>query len=226
MTPQNSNPIFQMIGAVAPALVDYTQERIIDELWNRPGLTVRERAIATLSTLIARNATNAYRYYFIKALDCGLRPSELSELMTHLACYASFPYTFGAIAVLKDIFVEREIVLDEFPDESQACGAEKCAYMPTTSVPFSEALQHFTADLLEAEIWHRPGLALRDRTLATFCAVAAQGNLESLAPFVSYAQAQGISRQALEELLAHTAFYAGWAYANRVAIFLNGAFRD
>ena len=80
----DTGPLFQMISAVSPVLVPYTQKKIIDELWHRPGLSPRDRAIVTLSALVSRNASIAYPYYFNKALDSGLKPGEISELITHL----------------------------------------------------------------------------------------------------------------------------------------------
>ena len=92
-----SQSLFAMIATVAPALSTYTQQRVVDELWHRPGLCQRDRALVTVSALVARNATLAYPHYFNKALDCGLTADEIGELLTHLGFYASLANAFGAI---------------------------------------------------------------------------------------------------------------------------------
>ena len=54
---------------VAPALESYTQERLYGEVWKRPGLSLRDRSIITITALIARNQAGALTYYFNQALE-------------------------------------------------------------------------------------------------------------------------------------------------------------
>jgi alkylhydroperoxidase/carboxymuconolactone decarboxylase family protein YurZ len=74
---------------VAPALEKYSQGPIT-ELWKRPGLSLRDRSIVTLAALIARNQTVEMPYYVNLALDNGVKPRELSEIITHLAFYSGW----------------------------------------------------------------------------------------------------------------------------------------
>ena len=69
---------------VAPALEKYAQGTLAG-LWKRPGLTPRDRSIVTIAALIARNQTIEMPYYFNLALDKGVKPREISEIITHLA---------------------------------------------------------------------------------------------------------------------------------------------
>jgi 4-carboxymuconolactone decarboxylase len=77
------------ITMVTPALVKYAQGPLA-ELWKRPGLAPRDRSIVTISSLIARNQTIEMPYYFNLALDNGLQPREISEIITHLAFYSGW----------------------------------------------------------------------------------------------------------------------------------------
>jgi alkylhydroperoxidase/carboxymuconolactone decarboxylase family protein YurZ len=79
------------VRAVAPALEKYTQERLYGEVWNRPGLSPRDRSIVTVAALIARDLSLPMNYYFGRALDNGVKPRELSEIITHLAFYSGWP---------------------------------------------------------------------------------------------------------------------------------------
>src|SRR5215472_5564914 len=93
---------------VAPALEKYAQGPLA-ELWKRSGLTPRDRSIITVAALIARNQTIEMPYYFDLALNNGVEPSELSEVITHLAFYSGWSNAMSAVAVAKDVFASRKI---------------------------------------------------------------------------------------------------------------------
>lgn len=224
--PIDTAPLFNMLRGVAPVLVTFTQERIVEELWHRPGLSSRDRAITTVATLIARNAQNAYPYYFNKALDSDVTPAELSELITHTAFYAGWPNAFAAAGALKGIFDERGVAVEDLPAVEEALlptevavpdDALRAAYIAAHVAPVSEALQHFTNDLLYANLWHRSALAPRDRALATVAILAALGQSAFFPVYLTRALTQGVTRTEVGEMLAHTAFYAGWGYAIQAA---------
>jgi 4-carboxymuconolactone decarboxylase len=63
------------------ALEQYTQGRLFGEVWKRPGLALRDRSIVTLAALIARNQTIEMPYYVNLALDNGVTPLEMSEII-------------------------------------------------------------------------------------------------------------------------------------------------
>ena len=91
------------IRAVAPALETYTQDRLFGEVWKRPGLSSRDRSVVTLAVLITRNQTVEMPYYVNLALDNGVKPSEISEIITHLAFYAGWANAMAAVAIAKDV---------------------------------------------------------------------------------------------------------------------------
>src|SRR5436190_20583643 len=77
-------PTLEDVRSVSPALARYTQGPLLGDLWQRPGLTPRDRSIVTVSALIARNQSVEMAYYFNLALENGVKPGELSEIITHL----------------------------------------------------------------------------------------------------------------------------------------------
>src|SRR5207245_7490340 len=101
------------IRIVAPALEKYTQERLLGDVWKRPGLSARDRSIVTFAVLITRNQTIEMPYYLNLALDNGVKPSEISEMITHLAFYSGWGNAMSAVAVVKDVFVQRGIKAEE-----------------------------------------------------------------------------------------------------------------
>ncbi len=104
---------------VAPALEKYAQGPLA-ELWKRPGLTPRDRSIVTIAALIGRNQTIEMPYYFKLALDNGVKPREISEIITHLAFYSGWANAMSAVAVAKGVFAERKIGADRLPPASPA----------------------------------------------------------------------------------------------------------
>lgn len=106
------------IRTVAPALAKYTEDRLLGEVWKRPGLAPRDRSIVTLAALIARSQTTDMPYYVNLALDNGVKPREISELITHLAFYSGWSNAMSAVAVTKDVFAARKIGNEQLPPVS------------------------------------------------------------------------------------------------------------
>jgi 4-carboxymuconolactone decarboxylase len=77
--------------SVSPAIAKFTKESIAEDLWRRPELSARDRAVVTVAALIARQQTIGMLHYFNQALDCGVTAAELSEIATHLAFYSGWP---------------------------------------------------------------------------------------------------------------------------------------
>jgi 4-carboxymuconolactone decarboxylase len=75
----------------------------------------------------------------------------------------------------------------------------------------ADSLARLTVDHLFANVWCRPGLSLRDRSMITVALLAAQGRDTELRSHLKGASNQGISAAELEEIMIHVAHYAGWA---------------
>lgn len=75
------------------------------------------------------------------------------------------------------------------------------------------ALAHYTDKILFDEVWERPELSKRDRSLATISALTAMGSTEQLIFHLGFARDNGVTEDELIETLTHLAFYAGWPRA-------------
>jgi len=106
------------IRAVAPALETYAEKVLLSDLWKRPGLSPRDRSIVTLAALIARDQTVELPYYLGLALDNGVKPAEISEIITHLAFYTGWANAMDAIPAARDVFKNRNISADQLPPDS------------------------------------------------------------------------------------------------------------
>ncbi len=97
------------VRSVSPALEKYTRERLLGDVWKRPGLSSRDRSVVTLSSLIARNQTVELPFHVSLALDNGVHPREISEIITHLAFYSGWANATAAVGVAKEVFAQRRI---------------------------------------------------------------------------------------------------------------------
>jgi 4-carboxymuconolactone decarboxylase len=208
------------VRRVAPALEKYTQERLYGEVWKRPGLLRRDRSIVTVAVLIARNQTLPLHYYFGQALDNGVTPAEISEIITHLAFYSGFANAFAAIGPARDVFAQRGIAPDQLPPASgpllpldEMAEAQRAARVQESVGPVSQGLVNDTADLLFKDLWLRPGLAPRDRSLVTVSSLIASGQVAQMPYHLNRAMDNGLTKEQASEVISHIAFYAGWPNA-------------
>jgi len=105
----DESPSRKDIQMVSPALDKYTQNRLLGEVWKRPGLSLRDRSVVTVAALIGRNQTIALSEHLKLALDHGVKPAEISEIITHLAFYSGWANAMAAVVVTRDVFAEHNI---------------------------------------------------------------------------------------------------------------------
>jgi 4-carboxymuconolactone decarboxylase len=207
------------ISMVAPGLDKYARGPIA-ELWKRPGLTPRDRSVVTVSALIARNLTGAMADQMNLALDNGLKPRELSEIITHLAFYSGWANAMSAVAAAQGVFAARKIGANQLPEASPTLLPlnKEAEETRATSVEsqfgrVSPGLVQYTTDVLFRDLWLRPGLAPRDRSLVTVSALIASGQAAQIPYHLNRAIDNGLTQTEAGEVITHLAFYAGWPNA-------------
>ena len=93
-----------MIGDFAPKLVELTDEVLFGDVWERPDLSKRDRSLVTVAALVAMNRPDQLRFHLSYAVENGVKPEELIEVITHLAFYCGWPNAMTSIMVAKDVF--------------------------------------------------------------------------------------------------------------------------
>jgi 4-carboxymuconolactone decarboxylase len=78
---------------------------------------------------------------------------------------------------------------------------------------FAPKLAEITDDVLFGDVWERPQLSKRDRSLITCAALVATGKTEQMGFHFPRAIENGVTREELSELITHLAFYVGWPNA-------------
>lgn len=105
MTNEKSAPaVRSRIGDVAPKLADLTEKVLFGDVWERPGLSKRDRSMITVSALVAMNRTEQLPFHLRRAIENGVKQDELVELITHLAFYSGWPTAMSAIRLAKEAF--------------------------------------------------------------------------------------------------------------------------
>jgi 4-carboxymuconolactone decarboxylase len=205
------------VRMVAPALERYTQRVLLGDLWKRPDLAPRDRSIVTLAALIARNQTIEMPSYLNRALDHGVKPREISEIITHLAFYSGWGNAMSAVAVAKDVFAERKIGADQLPAPAPSLLAIDQAWETQRETRVGEqfgavfpGVVQYTTDVLFRDLWLRPHLAPRDRSLVTVSALIANGQVAQLTGHLDRAMDNGLTQPQAAEAITHLAFYVGW----------------
>ena len=154
------------------------------------------------------------------ALDNGVRPSELSEIITHLAFYAGWGNAMDAVPIAQGVFEARGVSPSALPSASrpvlpldQPAEAQRAALVEATVGPVSPGLVDYTRDVLFRDLWLRPALAARDRSLVTVSALIAAGQVAQVTFHLNRAMDSGLTKEEAGEVITHLAFYAGWPNA-------------
>lgn len=205
---------------VTPQLYRYTTELLFGEVWKREELSPRDRSLVTLSALVASGQIPQLTGHIKLGLDNGLKPGEITALITHLAFYSGWPNAMSAAGVAKQVFAERQV-----PAEQIARPAGE----PLTLDPGSEAkrraavdagvggvapdLARYTNDVLFNDLWRQTSLTPRDRSVVTVAALVAQGQAAQLPFHLNRAMDNGLTQAQAAEVVTHLAFYVGWPKA-------------
>lgn len=205
------------LRTVAPALEKYTRERLLGDVWKRPALSARDRSLVTLAALVARNQAIELPSYLRVALDNGVKPAEVSEVVTHLAFYSGWANAMAAAAAAKDVFAERNIDAAQLPAAAppplpldEAAEAERANRVGQQFGSTFPSVVQDTTDVLFRDLWLRPDLAPRDRSLVTVSALIAAGQVAQIPYHLNRAMDNGLTQQQAAEALSHLAYYAGW----------------
>jgi 4-carboxymuconolactone decarboxylase len=90
----------EAFGRIAPKLADVTDKVLFGDIWERPGLSRRDRSLITVAALVSLYRLEQLPFHLAKACENGLTREELAEAVTHLAFYAGWPAAASAASLL------------------------------------------------------------------------------------------------------------------------------
>ena len=219
-----STPSLTDLYAGSPYLRELRDSLVYGEVWERPYLSKRDRSLITIAVLQALTREEL-AIHIPRGLDNGLTPEEISEIILHVTFYAGWPTGVQASLTAAAAFEERGLTLGDLPrapaleDAVTTPGGLSDAY---AAVPRLGALRN---SLLYGDIWERPLLSKRDRSLITVAVNQSMYVTNELRLHIDRALDQnGVTPQELSEVVLHVTFYAGWPAAVNAGRLLTAAF--
>jgi 4-carboxymuconolactone decarboxylase len=206
----------------------------VGNLWARPQLSRRDRSLLVISVLAAQARGEELEAHVGVGLNHGLTRVEIEELLLHVAAYAGFPAAMAAsrhvdAALCRAEGVERIEGREPAASKSDAerdrdaAGVRRTLTAGRAASDPAEDLANMQGILGDVgtlafrwafgEIWCRPELSRRDRSLAVIAILGALGQENELAVHVPGGLNHGLTRTEIEEIMVHLSMYAGFPKA-------------
>lgn len=208
-------------------------EFVFADVWQRPGLSRRDRHFVTLPCVASADAEGPLRDHVYAALNSGdVTIAEMREAVLHFAVYGGWPKASRLNMVVDEqwlrIHQERDrevpppdplLPLSTPSDPEERLAAGEQSFKDVNCLPFAPARDDpfqgaGILNFVFGEMWLRPGLGVRERRLITVACVAVQ---DAPYPILSHVYAalksRDLSLAEMEELTVHFAAYYGWPKA-------------
>jgi 4-carboxymuconolactone decarboxylase len=98
-----------------PKLAELGRDVLFGDVWERQGLSKRDRSLVTVAALITGNYPLQMPFHMQRALENGVTEEELKEVVTHLAFYAGWPCAVTAADILGQVLNARADQGDDSP---------------------------------------------------------------------------------------------------------------
>lgn len=95
-------------GPEARGFAAITRDHLFGEIWTRPGLSLPERSMITVAVLAAFGREPQLRDHLGGALNLGISPEKLEEVLIHVTHYAGWPAGSTGVRVLREVVAARE----------------------------------------------------------------------------------------------------------------------
>ena len=192
----------------APYLGEVRDKYVYGDIWERPGLSARDRSMITVAVNQALYATNELKLHMGRALDNGVTQAEISEIIAHTLWYSGFPTGVNAARVAAEVFAERGL-----PASPPGVSPRTPPVNPELEFPGAFPQTPYLRDLLNevvyAETWTRAELSPRDRSMITVAVGTAMYASSEVRYHSGRALDNGVTQSELAEVITHVAFYAG-----------------
>ena len=101
------NPSREAVRAVVPRMIELSETVIYGDIWERPGLSKRDRSLMVVAALIASYRPEQLKGHLGRALDNGVTKEELVEVITHATFYSGWPTGVQGAVIAKKVFESR-----------------------------------------------------------------------------------------------------------------------
>lgn len=93
----------EKVKELSPDFAKLTDEVLFDDIWNRPGLSPRDKSLIVISVLLATGRNDQAESHIKLGLDHGLTEKEIEAAMTQIAFYAGWPSAIVGLQKLKAV---------------------------------------------------------------------------------------------------------------------------
>ena len=93
-------------GTMHEDFLQITVENLFGDIWNRPGLELRERSLITVAALTVLARERELKVHLRGALNAGISREKINEIMIHLAHYGGWPVGVNGLRIAKELFDE------------------------------------------------------------------------------------------------------------------------
>src|SRR2546422_11196754 len=108
-TPVSASSARNEVRGVVPKLVELSEKVLYADIWERSGLSKRDRSLITVAMLTALYRHEQLPGHVNRALDNGVTKEELVEVITHATFYSGWPTGVQGAAIAKKVFGSRGI---------------------------------------------------------------------------------------------------------------------
>ncbi|MFD7163547.1 carboxymuconolactone decarboxylase family protein [Streptomyces violascens] len=226
---QENPAVLDSLADIAPALGHMTVAFGYGDVLSRPGLTLRQRQIATVGALAAMgNAAPQLRFHIDGALNVGVRPAEIVEILIHTAVYAGFPAALNGIGAAREVFEARPdaaatpVDTEPLPGDRYERGLAKLTEVDghagdqvvASLRDIAPDLARYIIEFAFGDIYSRAALDLKSRELATIAMCTALGTATpQLRVHIHGFLNVGGTREEVVEVITQMAGYAGFPAA-------------
>jgi alkylhydroperoxidase/carboxymuconolactone decarboxylase family protein YurZ len=81
----------------------FLNEQLFGTIWSRPGLPIKLRSLLTMTALMALGRGPELRLHMRGALNLGIPPEEIKELIVHVSQYSGVPTAVEAIRAFNEV---------------------------------------------------------------------------------------------------------------------------
>jgi 4-carboxymuconolactone decarboxylase len=103
-TPASATSARDEVRSTVPKLIDLSEKVLYGDVWERPGLSKRDRSLVTVAALVAMYRGDQLKGHLERALANGVTKDEIGEVITHLAFYSGWPTAMTAARIATKVF--------------------------------------------------------------------------------------------------------------------------
>ena len=204
------------------------------EIWSRAGLSRRDRSLVVISFLTALGRELELHSHVAGGLNHGLSRDEIDEIMVQISAYAGVPFALAGARVVAQVFAQQDGTEQRTPppapaeqkdDEKRRLDGldvlRTLLGQPDLDTAATEAaiidqqgdLGVLVMDFAFGDVWSRPQLSRRDRSMVVISVLTALSAAHELAIHVQGALNHGVTQEEIEEVMITMVLYGGFPRA-------------